>query len=275
MTTLCPKLPVLALLASVLAVSALCAHGQNGSDATPLLLPALARFDLAKKSTTRFTYLYLDHTQNFNAKGKRTVEYRHLYEVIYIADLEYEKLLEMNGKPLKGKALKEEEDRYDQAVRERAALDQAARSKIEHQEVKHFDVNLKYLATKYRNTVTGLVKLEGRECSLIDSIPLERATDAPKKRLRIWLDAAQGQILRIEFETLADEEGVLGGATGNQSFTYIDGIPVVTQNHIDFNMLLGGKTPIRVVADHTFTNYRRFVSTLRIVPDPPAEDQRE
>jgi hypothetical protein len=100
---------------------------QEQPDAAALLRGALDKLEVAKQSKTRFTYLDLNHTQNFNEKGKKTADVTHLFEVTYIADLQYSRLLEVDGRELKGKALDEEQKRYDDAVKERSALDERAR----------------------------------------------------------------------------------------------------------------------------------------------------
>jgi len=65
------------------------------------------------------TYDLLEHSQNFNQKGNVLREITRRYEVIYIADLSYQHLLEINGKPLGGQDLADEQKRYEDAVRER------------------------------------------------------------------------------------------------------------------------------------------------------------
>ena len=54
------------------------------------------------ESKVRYTYRDLSHTQNFNEKGKRTVDLTQLFDVTYLGGLEYSRLLEVNGKPLCG-----------------------------------------------------------------------------------------------------------------------------------------------------------------------------
>jgi len=262
-----------AMLATLLTLATPCLHGQSDPDPTPLLRTAVAKFDAAKQSKTRFTYLYLDHTQNFNLKGKLILEYTRLYEVTYIADLEYQKLLEKNGKPLVGRALDKEEKRYEEALRERSALDDNARAKIIHQDLKHLGPKLDLLATKFRNAVAGHDQLDGRDCLLIDSTPLQSAANAPQRHYRIWLDPTSAQILRLDYNLLADEPGIRCGATVTKTWTHIDEIPVGTRDHLDF-ITYGGNGPVHVVSDHTFSHYRRFVATARILPGALENGQR-
>jgi hypothetical protein len=247
--------------------------GQAPPDPTPPLQAAVARFEAAKQSRTRFTYFHLEHTQNFDRKGKLKVDFSQLFEITYIGALQYAKLLENNGKPLTGKALADEEKRYDDALTNHSPLDAQARAKLQHNVLMGFDLKLDQLATQFRDTVVSRPQIEGRDCLLIDSTPLEQAADAPRRHYRIWLDPVRKEILRLDLDLLADEDGMLKGASHSSTWTYIDGIPVVTHSHADFWVYRDGEVRGRVVADHTYSRYRRFEATTRILPDAPGSTQ--
>jgi len=259
----------LAVLAALFSVAAPFLFSQTDQDPTPLLRAAIERNRAAESSKTRFTYDLLEHSQNFNQKGKMIYEVTRRYEVIYIADLLYQHLLEINGKPLAGQDLAAEQKRYDDAVRERTALDEAARARLMHYGHREMSFRLGQILTKYNNRVVESTALNGRACLLIDSIPLETAADTPMRHLRIWLDQQKNEILRIDFDGLADEDDLLRGSSGSMSFTCIDGLLLDTQDHLDFTLPAKNRkrSASRVVTDQTFSNYRRFVTTTRIVPD--------
>jgi hypothetical protein len=266
----------IAVLAALFTGAAPLLFSQTDQDPTPLLQAAIEKNRSADSGKTRFTYDLLEHSLNFNQKGEILHEVTRRYEVIYIADLLYQHMLEINGKPLTGQDLADEQKRYDDAVRERTALDAATRAKLIHS--KHIDVSVRLgqILTKYRNRVVGTTELNGRSCLLIDSTPLETVYDAPKRHLRIWLDPQQNEFLRIDFDLLADEEGPLRGSSGSMSFTYIDGVPLDTLDHLDFILAAKDKkkSSARVVNDQMFSNYRRFISTSRILPEEGASSQQ-
>ena len=106
------------------------AQSQIEVDPSTVLRLAIDKYEKAKDSKTHFTYFELNHIQNFNEKGKKTIDYTQLFEVTYIADLEYLRLREINGRALSGNAREEEQKRYDDAVRERSALDGFARANL-------------------------------------------------------------------------------------------------------------------------------------------------
>lgn len=239
-------------------------HGQTQGDAdaaVKALRAALDKFGQTKESRTRFTYLDLNHTLNFNDKGKKTVDYTQLFEVTYIADLQYSRLLEVNGKALKGKPLDEEQKRYDDAVRERSALDDNARAKIQHQIMKDAGIVLGDLKD-YRNIVAEHASIDNRDCIVIDSTPL---TTTRLKQYRYWFDPAKEEVLRVDFNQLSDTSDMLSGGTGRLEWIYMDGTPLLVHSHIDANTFLGKKR-VRLVVDHDYSRFRKFSVTTTIVP---------
>ncbi len=245
-------------------------RAQTVSDADPtaLLQRAVDRYEQAKASKTRFTYLELSHTQNFNEKGKKTVDYTQLFEVTYIADLEYSRLLEVDGKPLKGRALEDEQKRYDDAVLERSALDGFARAKIQHHRMLDAGVKLRDLLTEYRVSGAQEGSMDDCKCVLIDLVPL---SDTAKKHYRLWIDPGMSEIRRLDFEQLAYEGQFLSGGNGTETFQYLDGIPLVVHSHFDGRALLNNET-VRVVADHAYSRFRKFSVTATIVPVTPEDN---
>jgi hypothetical protein len=255
-------------MALLLLVSArLYAQGDTTST-TAALRTALNKLGKANESKTRFTYLNLTHTLNFNEGGKKTADITQLFDVTYIGDLQYSRLLEHDDKPLTGRALKEEQKRYDDAVRERSALDDNARAKIQHQLMKNAGVDLSHL-NEYRNAVGDHATVDDRDCIVIDSTPV---TETQKKHYRIWLDPKEEQIVRLEFNQLADEGDMLTGGSGMTEWIYVDGTPLVTRTHIDANVL-DGKKRMRIVTDHTYSQFRKFSVTTTIIPVEPRGQQ--
>jgi hypothetical protein len=243
------------------------AQPQQDVSATDLLRLAVDKFEAAKDSKTRFTYLQLNHIQNFNEKGKKTVEYTQLYEVTYIVDLEYLRLLEVDGKALKGEALKVEQRRYDEAVRERSALDGFARARIQNQRMLDARIKIRDLETEYRVSAAEHDTIDDCQCILIDLVPV---SSAAKKHYRLWIDPVTSEIRRLDFEQLAFEGEFLSGGKGTETFQYLDGVPLIVHSHFDGKAMLNDKT-IRVVADHTYSRFRKFSVTTTIVPLKPED----
>jgi hypothetical protein len=240
-------------------------EAQIEGDPWALLRPALATLSQAREAKTRFTFFDFTHLENFNEKGKKFVDMTQLFEVTYIGNLQYSRLVEMNGRPLSGNDLKKEQERYDAAVREHSALDDSARAKIQHQEMKRFDVNLNDLSKDYRSSIVDHEDVNGTDCVLIDAVPL---SSAGQRHFRIWIDPAKERMMRIETTMLADEGDKLSGSKLSQTWTFIEDNPLVAESHFDTRILVG-KKQIHVLADHEYTRFRKFSVTATIVPVEP------
>jgi hypothetical protein len=248
-------------------------RAENESEPLVLLRPAFQKMDLPKGARTRFTFLDLHHNVNFNEKGKKTSDETQLYDVTYIGDLQFSRLLEADGKPLKGRQLAKEQQRYDDAVREHSALDDVARAKILHEAMKSFgaSITLSELSSKYQNTIAGHSAPEVCGCIIIKSSPLP---GGPPRSYRFWVDSEKQEVMRIDAALLADEEDKLKGSAFSFQYTYIDSIPLVSHSFIDATILMDKKR-VHVVTEHTYSNFRRFSVTTTIVPVESREKQEK
>jgi hypothetical protein len=223
----------------------------------------------AARSQTRFTYLDLNHTMNFNEQGKRIADTTQLFDVTYIGDLQYSRLLEKNGKPLREKELTAEQKRYDEAVRQHTATGDMVRGKFFYTQLSGFGINLTAsgMASQYRNTIAGLAPLPMCECVMIDSTPLP---GAPQRKYKMWVDPAKEQLLRLDSTLLADDGQEMKGGMLTVLWTYIDDVPLVSESHFDAYVRYG-KTPVRVVVDHAYSKFRKFTVTSTIVSEAQAK----
>lgn len=237
---------------------------QSDSQAIALLRPAFEKMGLSKGTRTRFTFLDLYHNLNFNEKGKKTADATQLYDVTYIGELQYSRLLEIDGKALKGRQLTREQRRYDDAVREHSALDDKARAKIMHQVVKSIDgsLSLGELSSKYENAILGHAAVEVCDCVMIESSPLP---GGPTRSYKFWVDTGKQEVVRLNGTLLGDEDDKLKGSTFDFQYTYIGGTRLTTHSVIDANLLMSKKR-VRVVTEHTYSNFRKFSVTTTILP---------
>ena len=237
--------------------------GQAGEIAG--LRAAVSKLENTAESKVRYTYRDLSHTQNFNEKGKRTIDLTQLFDVTYIGGLEYSRLLEVNGRPLGGKALREEQERYDAAIRERSSLDAGARAKLEHHLQKDARIDLKTLAGGYRDSIVGHERIDGRDCAVVEAVPGE---GGGTKSYRLWLDTDRVRIVRLDFLQLSREGEMLEGARGTKSWIYPEGVPVVSHSAVEATYEIGGHGRIRVLADHSYSEIKRFSATATLLTSP-------
>lgn len=215
------------LLAPALLLPAQSIPDQSAPAPTPhTLIERAIAFEKSDKSKTRYTYFELDHGQNRDHKGKLFADNTKLYENIWIADLPYKRLVELNGKPLTGDDLAREQARYDQAVAEHSGLGTEARAKIERVHLVNANIHLASLLTPaYTLTEFRQESIAGNLAHVIDCTPVS-STDplhpTPTKHYEFWITNS-GAILRTIFDILADEPEMLHGSHGQFDSQLIDG----------------------------------------------------
>jgi hypothetical protein len=245
----------------------LAVRAQTAKDPADVLRAAVDKLTAAKQSKMRFTYLDQNHTLNFNEKGDVTANEVQVFEVTWIGELQYSRLIESDGVPLAGGALEAEQKRYDKAVKDRAELDDKARAKIQDQKFMDAGVDIASLLTGYRNTVVGRETVAGVECVVVDSTPV---SDGLHKHYREWLDEAEGRMMRLRFDQISDEGNMLAGGSGVLVWTFVDGVPLLSEVTLDANVKSGRKH-LRVVTHHTYTRFRRFSVSTTILPGDSTE----
>jgi hypothetical protein len=245
------------------------AGAQSDPDPVALLRPALMKMAAAARSKTRFTYYDLNHTMNFDEKGRTTSDISKLFEVTYIGNLQYSRLVQTDDGPLRGKELAAEQKRYDDSVRAHAGLNDAAQSQVPYTQLGSYGINLtaSSLSSQYHSTIAGVALLPFCKCIMIDSTPLP---GAPQRKYRMWVDPAKQQLLRLESTLLADDGQDMKGGVLTIIWTYIGDTPLISKSHFDVNVRLNQKKSVHVIADHTYLRYRRFSATTTIVSNAPA-----
>jgi hypothetical protein len=246
------------LLVAVLGFRPTCVQAESDPDPVVLLRVAVDKFNPEKQST-RFVYLDLSRTQQFDESGALSVDRLQTFEMTYINDVPYEHLMEEDGRPLTGKELEAEEQRYDAAMQEHAELDGDARAKMQQQWMMgNSAAELSVLPTEYRNVVMSHTTQEGRDCLLIDSTALPGGSHT---HYRVWLDPVAQEILRVDFIRLADEGKTLQRATGTMTWTYIDGVPLMVSSHVEEFVAVDGKKSARMVVDHRYSRFSKLSET--------------
>ena len=76
-------------------------------------------------------------------------------------------------------------------------------------------------------------------------------------------------MMRLRFDQLSDDKDMLAGGSGVLLWTYIDGVPLLSEVHLDVNVMSDKKKKLRVVAHHLYSHFRKFSVTSTIVPGTP------
>lgn len=222
---------------------------------------------------TRYTYFKLDHLRNSYKEhvifGKRLiVDTTTLYEYTWIGDLPYGRVVERQGKPLAGEALAQEQARYDQAVADHSGLDKVARAKIEHAHLLDTSDDLAAVLTPaYTLTELRQETIDGHLTHLIDCVPTPSA-NAPlaTRHYQLWITDS-GAMLRRIIDVLADEPVMLRGSHEQFDNQLIDGDRLPLHNLVHTYFFSAARNAIILLdEEETYSRYRRFNVTTRIVP---------
>jgi hypothetical protein len=232
-----------------------------------LIEKALA-LSMSDKDLPRYTYFVLAHTQNRYPKGKLFLDSTTLYEYTWIGDLPYGRVIELQGKPLRGKAIAEEQAKYDKALADHAGLSAEGRAKAKHYYLLDTSLRLAPLLTpSYNIHELRQENLAGNPARVIEFTPVRaaEATQPPAMRhVTLWINDA-GLILRETYEVVTDEPDKLHGSHGEEDFQLIDGnrLPLHTSFHL--NAPNGNTGDF----EDTYSRFRRFNASVRIVPATP------
>ena len=227
---------------------------------------AVARLDDAKTASHRFTDFDLAHNQNRNEKGKLYSDTLNLYEDTWIGDLPFKRLVAANGRDLTGKDLEGEQRRYDKAVHDRVALDDAARARLVHERFMESGLDLDALSSPaYRLTRLREETIGASELDVIDAAPVVSGPSDPAVHFTLWIAPADLTLRRFSFEVLTRTSRLLPGSHGQKDFVVVDGTPL--PSHFVLHALVPVEhETITVDTEHTYSKYRRFTTSTRMLP---------
>jgi len=256
----------LRILLVTIALLPLSAAAQSPTD---LLRQALDTAASAKTAATRFTYFDLEHNQNRDLRGKLFSDRTTLYEDTYIADLPYKRVVEVNHKPLAGDDLAKEQARYDEAIAQRKGLDAAARASLIHEKFIDGQIHLTdlltpaYTLTELRQETIPQPTGPPLLTHVLEAKPTATTTT---RHYELWITGQNPTILRMVFDILTDEPNMLHGSHGQSDYQIIEGIALPTHQVVHFFYPNNGRT-ITVDIEHTYTRYRRFNTSARIIEE--------
>jgi hypothetical protein len=217
------------------------------------------------KILPRYTYYMLSHTQNRTQKGKLFLDTATLYEYTWIGDLPYGRVIELQGKPLKGMALADEQARYDKAVADHGGLDVAERARTKHYYLVNTSLRLEPMLTPvYAVTELRQETLAGTPTHVIDCVPAPSADSTLPPATRhatLWITDS-GAILRDTYEVVANEPDKMPGSHGQEDFQLIDGNQLPQHSFFHLNSPNGNTGDF----EDSYSRFRQFNVSSRIVP---------
>jgi hypothetical protein len=256
--------PIAALVAALTASPWSLAAQSTPAPAPRVLIEKAIALRNSDKILPRYTYFLLSHTQNRTQKGNLFLDDTTLYEFTWIGNLPYGRVVEHQGKPLKGKALADEQARYDKAVADHASLD-IVPAKLKNAYRLDTALHLEPLATPaYAISELRQETLAATLTHVIDCAPVpstDPAHPAATRHATLWITDS-GVILRETYEVIADEPDKMHGSHGQVDFQLIDGIQLPQHSFFHLNAPNGNTGDF----EDTYSRFRRFNVTTRIVP---------
>ena len=242
--------------------------------ASNLLRAYIQHISNAPDQFQRYTYVILHRDQNF-VHGKLTSEDTYRSELTYIAGLPYTHRLEHNGKPLQGKELQQEDELYARTVKDRTGLTDELRRSLLHAKSRSVQTfSNEHLLTDFHPEIIGHPTFDGHPALVLDLTPIN--ADAPpnlQRHILLTLDAANLNLLQSRVEFLVPDDGFSQGTIIIERLTYVDGTLLPAQTSVDTTVeakRLFHTEAIHLIATDTFSDYRRFTTTvtLKSTPDP-------
>ena len=240
---------------------------------------ALHRLDESDNDQTRFTYIEREHILTFAPDGPKVYDDARTYEITWIDNHPYFRLVKLQDQPLTAKEEKNEQKLYDQAVAKRKDLGAEKRNALAGLDTAKPDVDIHAVLTpaytlteiSQQSTANGVENLiEGR------LVPKAARKSVCPWRFQLWISEKDPMLTRYEADVPGDKTPACQDARNVVSYTLVDGLPKLSRLTIRFYPY----APIRStsVADYIYTNYRRFSTTITmhtggVVDDaPPAPD---
>jgi hypothetical protein len=159
-----------------------------------------------------YTYIRRDEERKLDNKGKVKSTESKTYEIMVLAGEHAEKLIAKNDKPLSEKDAKKEDEKIQKLVArgekesENDRRKRLAKAEKERDEERQF---VREVADAYQFHLRGMEDVNGRPAYVIDADPLPgykpRLKDAkilPKVRMRLWIDRAEQQWVKIDIECI-------------------------------------------------------------------------
>jgi hypothetical protein len=254
-------------------------HAQTSQEAFAALTAAVDEY-LDKDIHQRFTYITVNRSTSSTVVHTpsglsmfRTQDVKK-YEYMDIGGQPYARLMEVNGKPLSGDAEKHEQELYDKAANDHAGLSLTQRYKetlhVSDASIYSFHLPLEDLMSKFSMEYRGTKTIDGVRLLHFHGTTLKNSNEqpdpVPSQEIDIWVDPLTKSLVRADHKLLVDNGNLLSGTTSTKEFFLVDGVTCLSRN-IEHFVLAPRGIQKTLDGDTMFTDYKKFSSTTKILPD--------
>jgi negative regulator of sigma E activity len=243
-------------------------HAQT-APASPQALAADAKAHLKKSQMEELNYTFIDTERDHTHLAYRfSSNHTTVSETIALLGTQYTRRLQVDGKPLAGDALKHEQELYEQAIKDRQSVED-----VRAKEKGHFQHKSTYptdLLTNFDIRILGHEPIDGRPCTILRFVPRSGAQPPQSSRVTWWVDDSTHDVLREDRELVATEDKFLPGSVFSTRYAFVDNVMLPRDSTADLNWNEPAikNRGVHLIATHTFTNYRRFRTTVTISTPP-------
>jgi hypothetical protein len=178
------KFPRIAILAAIMAISALAQQPSLSQDQIRALIRQSAEKDLGNDRAQRnYTYIQREEEHKLNGKGEVQSTETRTFEIMVLFEEPVRKLIARNDKPLPPKEAEKEEQKIQKTIDERRNESEGKRKKRLEKQARQLDEARQFVneiadAYNFRLVEMGLVA--GREAYVVDAEP--RPGFEPKRK---------------------------------------------------------------------------------------------
>ena len=159
-----------------------------------------------------YTYVRRDEERKLDGNGRVKSTESKTYEVMVLAGEQAEKLIEKNDQPLSEKEARKEDEKIQKLIdksEKESPNDRRKRIEKSEKEIEEGRQFVREVADAYKFTLRGTEDVGGRPAYVVDADPLpgykprlKEAKILPKVRLRLWIDKAEQQWVKIDIECI-------------------------------------------------------------------------
>jgi hypothetical protein len=231
-------------------------------DIRSLVEAAVQNVTSASETHTRFTNFELAHFMYFDSAGKKYGDRTDLFEQTWINDIHYDRLVELDGKPLTGRALEAERKRYDDAIAQRGqyGLKEHSGGRVLSTDGVDFRnaLKLEYALREVGRKKSAEGEFRVVEASLIGKAPPD--AKCPWK-YTLWILESPPRLMYYRADAKDSKSKQCRNAMGEVTYQVVEGYPVVSHDRT-VTFVPDPSGYIRAEADYTYTKYRLFTTSM-------------
>lgn len=228
---------------------------------------ALTLLDKSKLDQTRFTYTRRVHLTSLTVSGAVSSESLRTFDITWINNEAYWRLIQIDDKPLPADLEAKEQKQYDEAVKNRKDFGHDLQARQAHWK------NYKTEIDPTDALLTGNIYVEHTDIALRDGvdrvIEVHSGPNTPKINKcdwHYWFWVSGPNLFPVRVKVEADNDPTSGCTSASNDIKYnnVDGLPKMARRTGHFYP--NPKSTGLDIDDETFSNYRRFATTVTIGP---------